>query len=156
MTASTDKNKVDLFAAFFEKEIFLDKSDSLPFHQQVTEHLTHLFNAIISIGYIPTEWKKANNILILKQKKDKNQPSSYRPISLLSWIGKILEKIIKQRLTTVLDKRNIVPAHQSGLRTKKSTMYNITRLKRYAKDQLGKQRHSATIFFDIKAAFDSV
>ena len=210
-TASSDREKADLFAAYFENEVFVQTPNSLPFHLQVTEqtewiknkmkqsikkppqitereikktlkqlqnsspgpddvhnrciknhtkslvqHLAHLFNAVIKIGHIPSIWKRANIILILKPKKDKQQPSSYRPISLLSCLGKLLEKIIKRRLTAHLEERNILPVHQAGFRAGKSTMYNIVRLERYAREELAKRRHSAVIFFDIKAAFDSV
>jgi hypothetical protein len=104
-------------------------------------------------------WKKAYIILLLKPKKDKQHPSSYRPISLLSCMGKLLEKIIKQRLMLGLEQQNILPEHQAGFRPRKNTIYNIVRLERYAQEQLrhtDRRCHSAVILFDIKAAFDSV
>nr|ACY69870.1 AP-like endonuclease/reverse transcriptase [Adineta vaga] len=215
-TATSDKEKADLFADYFENEVYSHTADTLPLHDQVTrqankvksktitssdtpkwkqikekevknhirqlrnsstgpdnihnrclknhskllvQHLTNLFNAILKQGYIPAMWKKANIILLLKPKKDKQQPSSYRPISLLSCLGKLLEKIIKQRLMLELERRNILPQHQAGFRPGKSTIYNIVRLERYAAGQLRRprrRRHSAVILFDIKAAFDSV
>jgi hypothetical protein len=215
VSANTDYDKANLFASYFENEIFAEKPDQLPFHdlirQQVeiikrklktnklinknktppisikeiktiikklpnsspgpdtihnrclknyttplVQHLQKIFNDIIEIGHIPSVWKNANIILLLKPKKDKKQPSSYRPISLLSCIGKVLEKIIKQRMMKELNERNILPVHQAGFRAHRSTMYNIVRLERFAHEQLAKRQHSAVIFFDIKAAFDSV
>ncbi|CAF4706628.1 unnamed protein product [Rotaria sp. Silwood1] len=50
----------------------------------LVQHLEKIFNAIINLGHIPGEWKKANIILLLKPKKDQKNSSSYRPISLLS------------------------------------------------------------------------
>ncbi|CAF3788437.1 unnamed protein product [Rotaria sp. Silwood1] len=211
--ANTDYEKANLFASYFENEIFVEKPDHLPFHKQVRkkvegikrrltrtdnknktppitkkeiiltlkqlpnsspgpdsihnrclknytpsliQHLEKVFNSIIDIGYIPRIWKNANIILLLKPKKDPKQPSSYRPISLLSCIGKVLEKIIKQRMFKELNEGNILPSHQAGFRPHRSTMYNIIRLERYAREQLQKRQHSAVIFFDIKAAFDTV
>lgn len=216
--ATKDKEKADLFAEYFENEVYANCQDSLPFHKQVTrqankikeqkitrpitskweliselevkqhikvlrnssagpdnvhnrclknytdsliKHLTKLFNHVLILGYIPNEWKKAYIILLLKPNKDKNQPSSYRPISLLSCLGKLLEKIIKKRLMLVLNRRNILPQHQAGFRPGKSTLYNILRLERHAEQNLilpmsRIRRHSAVILFDIKAAFDSV
>ena len=55
-----------------------------------------------------------------------------------------------------LKERNIVRTHQAGFRVQKSTMYNIIRLERFARDQLVQRQHSPVIFFDIKAAFDTV
>jgi hypothetical protein len=122
----------------------------------LVKHLTNLFNQILLQGYIPKMWKQANIILLLEPNKDKQNPSSYRPISLLSCLGKLLEKIIKSRLMLEIERRQILPQHQAGFRSKKSTINNIVRLERYAREQLIRSRHSAVIFFDIKAAFDSV
>ncbi|CAF4242510.1 unnamed protein product, partial [Rotaria magnacalcarata] len=213
--ATFDKEKADLFAEYFQNEVYVKPPDTLQFHQQVTrqahniihessntklnkwkkitskevkwtikqlqnsscgpdnihnrclknytelliKHLTKLFNFILNIGYVPNGWKKANIILLLKPNKDKQQPSSYRPISLLSCLGKLLEKIMKQRLMNILEQRNILPEHQAGFRPKKSTLNNIIRLTKYARNNLeqnGRRRHSAVILFDIKAALDSV
>ena len=214
-SATADNEKANLFADYFQNEVYCNTPDTLPFHDQIirqatfvknsmhrsknnnkpqittkevksiikqlpnsssgpdnihnrclknhtellVQHLTQLLNVILDLGYIPNMWKQANIILLLKPKKDKQQPSSYRPISLLSCLGKLLEKIIKQRLTLEVERRHILPAHQTGFRSNKSTLYNIIRLERYAHEQLHgteARRHSGVIFFDIKAAFDSV
>ena len=210
--ATSDKQKADLFAEYFEKEVYAAPVDSTLWHDYVTneanntknrlkstptkkwrvitpdevkghikqlrnsspgpdnihnrclknyttlliQHLTQLFNAVGNVGYIPDMWKKANIILLLKPNKDKQHPSSYRPISLLSCLGKLLERIMKQRMMNVLNRRNILPQHQAGFRSKKSTMYNIVRLESYAHSQKKQSKHVAAIFFDIKAAFDAV
>lgn len=213
MKAVTNAEKADLFADYFEGEVYAEATDTLPFHTHITQqthkirqnihhktsqtkwkeittaevkmhikqlrnsstgpdnihnrclknytelllkHLTHLFNQILLQGHLPKMWKHANIILLLKPNKDKQSPSSYRPISLLSCLGKLLEKVIKSRLMLEVERRQILPAHQAGFRSKKSTIYNIVRLERYAREQLIRSRHSAVILFDIKAAFDSV
>ena len=215
ITATSEMEKPNVFAEFFQNEIYAAPNNALPFHDQVSnqvniilhrmkttrnikwkkitpeeikwhmkqlrnsatgpdnihnrclknhtslllEHLTMLFNSVVEIGYIPSMWEKANIILLLKPNKDKQQPSSYRPISLLSCLGKLLERIIKQRLMLELNNRNILPQHQAGFRPKKSTMYNLVRIERYIKSQVRNpkhKRHVAAIFFDIKADFDSV
>ncbi|CAF1942345.1 unnamed protein product [Rotaria magnacalcarata] len=93
----------------------------------------------------------------MKPNKDKQHLPSYRPISLLSCLGKLLKKIIKQRLMLGLERRNILPEHQAGFRPRKSTIHNIVRLERYAQNQLRRARpRRYYILFDIKAAFDSV
>jgi retron-type reverse transcriptase len=55
-----------------------------------------------------------------------------------------------------LNQRKILPTHQAGFRPRKSSLYNVVSLERYAAEQLQRKRHSAVIFFDIKAAFDSI
>jgi hypothetical protein len=49
-------------------------------------------------GIVPQIWKNAIIILVLKKCKDPKDPNSYRPISLLSCLGKLLERIINNRL----------------------------------------------------------
>ena len=201
--AVTNAEKADLFAEYFEKEVYFEAEDSLPYHHYITnqtnnirqsmikhigptgwneitpnevklhikqlrnsstgqdnvhnrclknytelliKHHTILFNEVLQQGSIPNVWKQANIILLLKPNKDKQHPSSYRPISLLSCLGKLLEKIIKSRLMLEIERRQILPQHQAGFRSKKSTIYNIVRLERYARDQLNRSRHSAVIF----------
>ncbi|CAF3295405.1 unnamed protein product [Rotaria sp. Silwood2] len=59
----------------------------------------------------------------------------------------------------ILERRNILPEHQAGVRPRKSTLNNIIRLTKYVQNHLhstGRRRHPAVILFDIKAAFDSV
>ncbi|CAF1118022.1 unnamed protein product [Rotaria magnacalcarata] len=192
IVATSEKEKANIFAEFFQSEIYAAPNNTLPFPDQASnqvniirnrmqntvdikwkritpeevkwhmrqlrnsatgpdnihnrclknytsqliDHLTLLFNSIVDVGYIPSMWEKANIILLLKPNKGKHQPSSYRPISLLSCLGKLLERIIKQRLLLELNSRNILPQHQAGFRPKKSTMYNIVRIERYVKSQL--------------------
>ena len=126
------------------------------FTNSLIDHLLKLMNASLTFGYVPRSWKTAFIILLLKPNKDRIQVSNYRPISLLSCVGKILEKIIKQRLTLELNQRHILPRHQAGFLEGRSTLYNILRLNRCARQSLDKRHHAAAIFFDIKSAFDSV
>lgn len=55
--------------------------------------LTNLFNKCLNLSYWPKSFKMAKIIPILKANKPPNEASSYRPISLLNSIGKLLEKI---------------------------------------------------------------
>jgi hypothetical protein len=126
------------------------------FRNSLIDHLLKLMNASLMFGYVPRSWKTAFIILLLKPGKDRTHVSSYRPISLLSCVGKVLEKIIKQRFISELNHRNILPRHQAEFLEGKSTMYNILRLSRCARQALDKNHHAAIIFFDIKSAFDSV
>ncbi|CAF3407912.1 unnamed protein product, partial [Rotaria socialis] len=81
------------------------------------------------------EVENGQHYTYIEPKKDKQHPSSYRPISLLSRLGKLLEKIIKQRIMLELERRNILPEHQAGFRPGTGTIYNILRLERYAQNQ---------------------
>jgi len=71
--------------------------------------MTTLFNSLLRLGYFPYKWKGATIILINKPGKDKSNPDSYRPISLLSSISKLFEKIIHTRLLFYLNVIDLIP-----------------------------------------------
>ena len=66
------------------------------------EPLTQLFNRSIALGKVPTQWKLANISAIFKGKGDDQDPMNYRPISVTSCLGKILEKLSLNIYLTLL------------------------------------------------------
>ena len=70
--------------------------------------LLKLFNESWKTGTVPAMWKKATIIPIHKKGKHKNNPNSYQPISLLSCLGKLLEKVINRRLLSFLEDNNVL------------------------------------------------
>ena len=80
-------------------------------------HLLTLYNSSFALGHVPPDWKTAHIILIHKPDKDPKEPSSYRPISLLSCIGKVMERIVKNRLNQHAEVNNLLPEYQAGLET---------------------------------------
>ena len=62
------------------------------------EQLIKIFDICLKIGYFPKKWKCAIGKMIQKPNKPKDNPASYRPISLLNCMGKLFEKIISNRI----------------------------------------------------------
>jgi hypothetical protein len=87
------------------------------------QYLSVLFSSALSLGHFPRCWKLAKVIPILKPKKPPSQLDSYRPISLLSAISKLLERVVARRLAARAKKTQLVPDEQFGFRKK-----NIQRL----------------------------
>ena len=73
---------------------------------------------------------------LLKDGKDPKETVTYRPISLTSCIGRILEKIIADRLVFVLEDRNLLNDNQAGFRHNRCTTDQILKLFQEATDQL--------------------
>jgi hypothetical protein len=84
--------------------------------------LMYLCNAILRVGYWPTQLKTAQVITILKPGKGRTNVESYRPISPLPTISKLLEKLVHKRIHEDLDPQERVPDHQFGFRRAQSTV----------------------------------
>ena len=116
--------------------------------------IINLFNFSLLNGVMPDIWKKAKIKMIHKTGKDKKMSSSYRPISLLSNLGKLLEKIINTRLANYLEANNLISIHQSGFRKNRSTKDHILRLIQGIKANFNQNKLTGAVFFDVSKAFD--
>ena len=65
--------------------------------------LLNMYNTCIQTQHIPTIWRKAIIIALLKPGKDPNLPKSYRPISLLCITYKLFERLLLSRLSPQID-----------------------------------------------------
>lgn len=118
--------------------------------------LASLLNACMSMGYFPNEWKKAHVLLFHKTGKNKNQLASYRPISLLNTMAKLLEKIIHKRLETQIEIKEAIPALQFGFRKRHSTSQQLLRLSEIIETGFENKEYTTILFLDIAQAFDRV
>ena len=116
--------------------------------------LLRIYNRSWSTGTVPTIWKEALIRLIPKKGKDKRDPSSYRPISLPSWDGKLLERIINKRLTWHLESNSILVLTQTGYRQFRNTEEEFALLTQDIEDAF--QDKKKAVFFDLSKAFDKV
>ena len=87
-------------------------------------HLARLFTSSIQLGYIPTAWKIATLRMLLKPDKLPSLTTSYRPISLISSIMKLFERVIEQRLRSHRENIGFINKPQSGFKKAKSTQAN--------------------------------
>ena len=62
--------------------------------EQVSEMLTDIFNCSLESGQVPEDWRVANATPLLK-KGSREELGNYRPVSLTSVVGKVLETLIK-------------------------------------------------------------
>ena len=83
-------------------------------------YITIIINTSMATGIVPTSWKHAL-VVPSHKSKDKDDPSNYRPISLLPIISKIMEKVISEQLSDYLERNNLLSNKQFGFRRKLST-----------------------------------
>ena len=127
--------------------------------KKARQFLLHLFNKCWSDGGIPNKWKTAIIKTLLKEGKDPKDTTSYRPISLTPCLGKLLEKIIADRLTYILESRGLISDGQAGFRQNRCTTDQVLKMTQLAADQMQSKRgQNATLitFFDYTKAFDKV
>ena len=119
-------------------------------------HLAKLFTSSVQLGYIPTAWKIATLRMLLKPDKLPSLTTSYRPISLISSIMKLFERVIEQRLRSHLEHIGFINKHQSGFRRAKSTDDHLFRLSQSIMESFNKGEHVVAAFLDVEKAFDNV
>lgn len=116
--------------------------------------LTKLINACLKLKYYPSTWKIAKVIALPKPGKDHTQALNYRPISLLSTLGKIFERIIYDRTMEFLESKFI--GEQFGFRRCHSTIQQLARVSEHASHNLNLKNSTGMFLLDIEKAFDTV
>ena len=84
-----------------------------------------LFNVVFDTSIIPESRLKGNILPIYKNKGDFQKLENYRPITLLSCVGKLFTSIINNRLTNYADKYDIITDSQTGFWHGFSTLDNL-------------------------------
>ena len=121
----------------------------------ISEILANILNLSISKGVYPDSLKIARVSPIFK-KGVKSDPSNYRPISVLSLINKVFEKVLHSRLYSYLNKYNKLYEYQFGFREGHSTNHVLTEITDNIKFAMDSQLLTCGIFIDLTKAFDTV
>lgn len=116
--------------------------------------LLTIYNNIWNQGKIPKSWKEGLVIPIPKPDKDKHSVDSFRPITLLNCIGKILEKMVNRRLITLLESKNLLDNRQFAFRPNKSADDFLTELEDIIDSHLERGLHGDIVSLDLSKAYD--
>ena len=117
--------------------------------------LTFLLNLSILEGNFPQLLKLADVCPIYK-KNDKNKCENYRPISLLSNLSKLYERVMHTRLYDFLENTNLIYDLQFGFRKKHSTNHAILSIIEDIRQDLDNKTFTCGVFIDLEKAFDTV
>ena len=121
----------------------------------ISKSLSLLFNKSLNMGRFPSKWKLANLVSIHKG-KDTHIIMNYRPISLLSCLGKTFERCVFKHIFNYLRAHNIISIHQSRFTPGDSTVNQILSIHHDICMALENREDVQLIFFDISKAFDKV
>ena len=118
--------------------------------------LVRMANISIEKGELAVSWKRSRVTMIPKKTGYSEDPTCYRPISLTSCVGKLIERIVTGQLSSFLESNNLLVDEQSGFRGHRSTQDNLLFLTQKISETLARKKKCICIFFDIAKAFDKV
>ena len=122
----------------------------------VTQSLHRLFHICWKAGVFPRIWKLGKVCPISKRAKPSPDPKSYRPIALLSIIGKLFEKILAAPLRNHLLSHGHISRYQSGFQPARNCEEQIIRLTEDILYQFEQRASVTAVFLDVSKAYDSV
>ena len=149
--------------------IFSSDSKSAPGSTQVTyrelkwaweytgDYITGLAYHCVKAGYHPKIFRRAIAIALRKLgKPDYSKPRTYRLITLLEALGKVIEKVVARRLTFLAGAHGLVPAEQFGGCANASTVDAMLVFVNDVHAAWNHKQVTSALTFDIKGYFDFV
>ena len=119
----------------------------------ISTPLSHIFNLSLSTGIFPSRLKTSRTVPIHKNGRA-DLCDNYRPISLLSTLSKILEKIVSIQLVNHLELNKLIYKNQFGFQRHKSTEQHLTLLSNFVATAINDNKYCIGVFLDLKKAFD--
>lgn len=115
--------------------------------------MLELFNRIWNSGTFPEQWKLATVVPIPKPDADRSRADGYRPIALLSCLGKVFERMINRRLTTELETNKKLDPRQHAFRPGKGVESHLAHLESLLSFE--NDEHVEIVALDISKAYDT-
>ena len=122
----------------------------------ITPVLTKLFNLSLKTSNIPNDWKCACVTPVFKDKGDKSDVSNYRPISIISHISKVFEKLVHKQLLNYFQENNYISIDQSAFLKYHNTQTALHRCIDDWVDNISCNTLTGICSFDIKKCFDTI
>ena len=117
--------------------------------------LATLFNCSLQSGVVPAVCKRSN-ITAVHKGGALDDPGNFRPISVVSVLAKVLEKIVSVQLGTFLERNNVLDPHQGAYRMGKSTEDILLLAVDNIVNSLDSEGAVCVAFLDFRKAFDSL
>ena len=125
---------------------------SAPF---ITKHLSIIFNQSLSQGTFPYDWK-ISKVTPIYKKGPKHDMNNYRPISVISTIAKVMDKIAHNQLYLYFQNENILSPSQHGFRQGHSTVTALLEITDRLYHNIDIGELNGVIFLDLRKAFDTI
>ena len=122
---------------------------------EVSPHLCSIFRKSLETGCVPKDWRDAEVTPIFK-KGNASEPSNYRPISLTSVVGKLMESILVDKITQHVESNHLLRNSQHGFRRHRSCLTNLLEFFHFVFSEHDREKAVDVIYLDLKKAFDKV
>ena len=148
----------------FCKDININKSSALDNlsskilkidYLTLSKQLTFIVNQSFNLSKIPKDWKIASVTPLFKA-GDASKCNNYRPISQLPLPGKIVEKIVHQRMSQFFEENEILNANQGGFRKNQSTTNTTAKFLNSIYNSINEKNIAIATYIDFSKAFDTV
>jgi hypothetical protein len=125
--------------------------------ESIIPTITKMVNLSLQESYVPSSMKKAHVTPLLKKPSlDRNILKNYRPVSNLSFISKIIEKVVLSQITCHKDTHHLHTPTQSAYRPNHSVETALLRINNDLLCSLDKARGEILVLLDLTAAFDTI
>ncbi|MCP3900406.1 MAG: RNA-directed DNA polymerase [Desulfobacteraceae bacterium] len=121
----------------------------------LAKSLTELFKLSLHLHKVPKIWKQANVIPIHK-KDSANLCNNYRPISLLSAVAKVMERVVFKYVYNYFKDNFVISLFQSGFLPGRSTVTQLIDVYHAFTKAVDEGKEIRVVFLDISKAFDRV
>ena len=122
---------------------------------QIAEPLSMIFNQSLQTGEFPSDMKLAEVVPLCKS-KEYYLESNYQPISLLTTISKILEKVVYKRVYKFLTESSQLYDNQYGFYSNHSCKHAISQTVGNLLKNLENKKNSVCVLLDLSKAFDTI
>ena len=123
---------------------------------EIATILSDIINISFKTGKFIDALKYVKVVPVYKNKGSPFEAGNYRPISLLSNVDKILEKLVHKRMIKFLEDNKILYNRQFGFRCKHSTVHGLITITEDIKKSIDDGKLTCGVFIDLQKAFDTV
>jgi hypothetical protein len=115
--------------------------------------MTIVFNKVLQAATFPKIWKEAN-VTPIHKTGNRQDVKNYRPVSLLSCVGKVLERLIFDKIYKMCEEKGLLTWRNSGYKKKDSTANQLLYIVNNIYNSLDKKEDCTMVFLDQSKAFD--